>query len=63
MTFFYVREKATKQPNTPKGVQSGAPHLYTSRGKAEARRKGLWKPDLYEVVEVQLTEINPQPST
>jgi hypothetical protein len=56
-SYFFVRDIESQRPNSPAGTQRGAPHLFTSFGKADGRRKTLHKPDEYEVVEVQLTEI------
>jgi len=38
----------------PSGT-GATPHLFQTKGKAEARRKQLWRSDEHEVVEVTLT--------
>lgn len=57
--YYAIKHKATGVTVSPSGT-SKAPHLYTTKGKAEARRKsiasGIWA-DQYEVVPVQLTEM------
>lgn len=52
-TYWVVREIASKAICGPAGVSS-APHLYLTKGKAEARRKTRWQPARYEVVAVEL---------
>lgn len=55
--YYVIRRKSDGKPVGPRGV-STAPHLYTSEGKANAQRKGRYfRPDDYEVVPVQLTEM------
>lgn len=56
--YWAVKWKVTGTTVNPSGV-SNAPHLYLSKGKAEARWKQLSKScrEATEVVPVQLTEL------
>lgn len=56
--YYVIKDKQTGKSVSPRGV-SLAPHLYRSKGKAEGQRQSryFYRPDNYEVVAVQLTEI------
>lgn len=53
-TFFVIRHKVDGTFWSPPGV-SATPQLFATRGKAEGRRKQLWRADQHEVVEATLT--------
>jgi hypothetical protein len=54
--YWVVKIKETGKTLNPPGV-STAPHLYLTKGKANGTFKRLYRPELYEVVPVQLTEL------
>lgn len=58
-SFWGIRNKATREIYSPRGV-STAPHLYRTKGIADARRKQLWKADEYEVVEILMYVVEPE---
>lgn len=55
-TYYVIKRKSDGRVMCPAGV-SKAPHLYETKGKAEGRRKTMFRTDDYEVVPVQLTEL------
>lgn len=55
-TYYVIKRKSDGKPIGPSGVSS-APHLYNSKGKAEARRKCKRNEGSYETVPVLLTEV------
>lgn len=55
-TYYVIKRKSDGKHIGPSGI-SKAPHLYTTKGKAEGRRKAFYRMDDYEVVPVQLTEM------
>lgn len=56
-TYYVIKNVETGQTISPPAV-STAPHLYSTRGKAEARRKAFgFRSDKYVVTPVQLIEI------
>lgn len=56
-TYYVIKRKFDGKHVGPRGV-SQAPHLYDTKGKAEARRKNKFRGgEGYEVVPVQLTEL------
>lgn len=55
--YYVIKRKADGKHVGPRGV-SKAPHLYETPGKANAQRNSrFFRPDDYEVVPVQLTEM------
>lgn len=54
--YYVIKNKTDGTTKSPKGV-SKAPHLYSTKGKAEGALKRGWRIDHYEVVPVHLTEL------
>lgn len=54
--YYVVKRKSDGRCVGPAGV-SKAPHLYETRGRAEARRKSRFREDDFVVVPVHLTEL------
>lgn len=54
MTYFVIRHIEDDIYWHPHGT-SATPNLFATRGKAEARRKQLWRSEEYEVLEASLT--------
>lgn len=54
--YYVIKRKSDGRHIGPVGVSS-APHLYKTEGKANGQRKRAFRPDDYEVVPVQLTEM------
>lgn len=54
MTYFVIRHIEDGIYWHPHGT-SATPNLFATRGKAEARRKQLWRSEEYEVLEASLT--------
>ena len=54
--YYVIKRKSDGKHVGPRGV-SKAPHLYGTEGIANGQRKRYYRPDDYEVVPAQLTEM------